>query len=100
MEFCSPSANKRKFCYSRESLDKLIKIWNFLCPHKEDKISIGSNDSNDDVINKLNLKFKKYTKKDNIYWAWIDLLKKEARIQKKTAVLNDLNEIETKMKPS
>jgi len=101
MEFCSPSANKRKFCYSRESLDKLINIWNFLCPHKEDKISIGSNDSNDDVINKLNLKFKKYTKKDNIYWAWIDLLKKEARIQKKTAVLNDLNEIENKdLRPS
>lgn len=94
MEFCSPSANKRKFCYSRESLEKLIKIWNFLCPHRVDKINISPNDTNNDIIQKLNDKFKKYTKKDNIYWAWIDLLKKEARVQKKTEVLSELNSIE------
>jgi len=101
MEFCSPSANKRKFCYSKESLEKIIKNWNILCPYKNDKIIINPNDSLNDIISKINEKFKKYTKKDNIYWAWVDLLKREARYQKKQTSLNELLTIERKdLRPS
>jgi len=96
MEFCSPSANKRKYCYSKESLAKIIKIWNILCINPNDKIKIEPGDSINDVISKLNQKFKKYTHKDNIHWAWIDLLKKEAKIRNKQSLINDLITIEKK----
>lgn len=91
-EFCSPSANKRKYCYSKESLIKIIKIWNFLTPN--DKIILDSNESINDIIAKINLKFKKNIGKDNTYWAWTDLLKQKARNLKKQEIITDLVTIE------
>jgi len=92
MEFCSPSANKRKYCYSNQSLSKIIKIWNYLNPL--DKIIIGKTDKLNDVINKINEKFKKTLHKDNTYWAWTDILKQQARAKSKTSIVNDLIAIE------
>jgi len=95
MEFCSPSANKRKYCYSRESLEKIANIWNELCPFKCDKIIIKSDESINDIIININNNFIKYKKNDKIkYWAWIDILKQEARFQKKSSILNELTNIE------
>jgi hypothetical protein len=94
MEFCSPSATKRKYCYSKESLAKIIKIWNFLNP--TDKVIVTTTDTVNDVINKINEKFKKDLHKDNVYWAWIDILKQKAKDKSKTEVINDLIEIEKK----
>lgn len=99
MEFCSPSANKKKYCYSKESLGKIIKIWNYLNP--SDKIVVTIKDTVNDVINKINDKFKKKIHKDNIYWAWTDILKQQARLNSKTTVINDLIDIEKKeLRPS
>ena len=99
MEFCSPSANKKKYCYSKESLGKIIKIWNYL--NSTDKIIVTTKDTVNDVINKINDKFKKKIHKDNIYWAWIDILKQQARLKSKTNVINDLIDIEKKeLRPS
>lgn len=94
MEFCSPSATKRKYCYTKESLAKIIKIWNLL--NVNDKIIITTKDTINDAINKINEKFKKILNKDNIYWAWIDILKQQAKIKSKTEVINELIEIEKK----
>lgn len=99
MEFCSPSAKKKKYCYSKESLAKIIKIWNYLNPL--DKIIVTTKDTVNDVINKINDKFKKKIHKDNIYWAWTDILKQEARSKSKIAVINELIDIEKKeLRPS
>lgn len=99
MEFCSPSANNRKFCYSRESLAKIIKIWNFLNPNN--KLSINSNDTINDIIYKLDLKFKKILNKDKTYWAWIDILKHNARSINNNKIVNELINIEKKdLRPS
>lgn len=99
MEFCSPSANKKKYCYSKESLGKIIKIWNYL--NSSDKIIVTTKDTVNDVINKINEKFKKKIHKDNIYWAWIDILKQQARLKSKTDFINDLIDIEKKeLRPS
>jgi len=99
MDFCSPSANNRKFCYSKQSIIKIIKIWNFLNPF--DKIIIDNNDTLNSIIEKINLKFKKNLKLDNTYWAWIDILKSQSRNKNKPTLINELIEIEKKdLRPS
>lgn len=99
MDFCSPSANNRKFCYSNKSLSTIIKIWNVL--HPFDKILISKSDTSNDLIQKLNQHFKKYTNKDNIYWAWTDLLKKKAHSIHNTSVIKELLKIEkNELRPS
>jgi hypothetical protein len=99
MDFCSPSAKNRKFCYSSSSLIKLIKIWNILNPLN--KININSNDTSNNIIDKLNEKFKNYIKKDNTYWAWIDLLKIKAKKENKPELIKSLIEIEKEdLRPS
>ena len=85
MDFCSPSAKNRKFCYSYVSLMKLIKIWNILNPLN--KINATSADTSNDLLNKLNEKFKTDLKKDNTYWAWIDLLKIKAKKENKSDLI-------------
>jgi len=99
MDFCSPSAKNRKFCYSTSSLIKIIKIWNILNPLN--KININSNDISNDLIYKLNEKFKNYIKKDNTYWAWIDLLKIKSKKLNKPELIKSLIEIEKEdLRPS
>lgn len=97
MEFCSPSVTKKKYCYSKESLRKIIKIWNLLNP--SNKLIITVKDTVNDVIQKINDKFKMILHKDNVYWAWIDILKQQAK--SKSDIINDLIEIEKKeLRPS
>ncbi len=99
MEYCSPAAKNRKFCYSTSSLIKLIKIWNILNPLN--KINITKNDSSSDLINKLNNNFKIYLKKDNTYWAWIDILKIKAKKSNKSELIQELISIEKEdLRPS
>jgi len=97
MEFCSPSITKKKYCYSKESLRKIIKIWNLLNP--SNKLIITVKDTVNDVIDKINDKFKMILHKDKVYWAWIDILKQQAK--SKPDIINDLIEIEKKeLRPS
>jgi hypothetical protein len=117
MAFCSPGANDRKYCYSIESLQKIANIWNDLCPYKSDKINIkhsvsndicrykiniNSNDNISNIIDDINSKFRKYKQNDKIeHWAWIDILKEEAKIQKKQNIITELNKIERQdLRPS
>jgi hypothetical protein len=86
MEFCSPIARNRKFCYSAKSLFKIIKIWNFLNP--SNKIIINKNHTFNDIISILKTHFK------HSYWSWIDILKIQAKKSNKLNVINDLVEIE------
>ena len=92
MEFCSPAARNRKFCYSSISLMKLIKIWNILNP--SNKILVNSNNTSNNLITKLNDNFKNYLKKDNTYWAWIDILKIKAKKANKPELITELIKIE------
>ena len=99
MEFCSPAARNRKFCYSSISLMKLIKIWNILNP--SNKILVNSNNTSNNLITKLNDNFKNYLKKDNTYWAWIDILKIKAKKANKPELITELIKIEKEdLRPS
>ncbi len=81
MEFCSPSALDRKnnCCFSRKSLNTIIKAWNTLMYH--DKIIIPKKYRNNihKIVENIDSMFHKYINKQNTYWAWAEIIKQMAR---------------------
>jgi len=94
MDFCSPLsiAKKNKYCYCNASLIYLCNSWNELKPN--DKIIFKNTDKSNILFNKLNEKFKKYLKKNNTYWAWVDILKYIAKKNNKYNIIKTLIKIE------
>ena len=99
--YCSPSLTKKEkiFCYSKISLSKIIKAWNFIYPNN--KILITKTDSLDIIIKKIDEKISLVTHKKRAYWAWIDIIKSLARKINNYGILNDMKDIEKKdLRPS
>lgn len=76
MSFCSPTSNNKKFCYSLDSLNKIALAWNFIHHNKSNKqIIISSNDTSIQLYDKIKHQLSIYTKTDDNYWAWVDIIK-------------------------
>lgn len=103
MEYCSPSALDRKnnFCFSRNSLNTIIKAWNSLMYH--DKIIIPKKYHNNviKIVEIIDSMFNKYIHKQNTYWAWTEIIKQMARKSNNLSILNKMTNIEKKdLRPS
>jgi len=101
MEFCSPivSINKKKVCFTKNSLILIIKAWNNLNPNNI--ILFNKTDNINTILNKIDDKFSNILNKKNTYWAWTDIIKIQAKKLSKTNIINDMISIENNfLRPS
>jgi hypothetical protein len=103
MEYCSPSAldRKNKFCFSRNSLEKIINAWNTLMPndkiiiHKKNRMNVNF------IIQTIDDMFKKYIHRANTYWAWTEIIKQMAKKINNSSIIQEMTQIEKQdLRPS